>query len=198
LRSDPVYPAAYELLRNSDEPLLDIGCGLGLLAFYLRERDFYAPITGIDSDRRKIVRARATADGNYESLQFHEQDVRESMFPFSGNIAVLDLIHYLTSAAQKDLLGRLRSQVAPGGLLLLRDCPRDANARFCLTYLAERFAQVTTWAAAPQLHFPTRESINSCFENGVFSRECRPLWGGTPFNNHLFIFRRNQEALPPA
>jgi hypothetical protein len=27
LRRDPIYPAAYELFRGSDEPILDIGCG---------------------------------------------------------------------------------------------------------------------------------------------------------------------------
>ena len=42
LRRDPIFPAAYELLRESNEPLLDVGCGVGLLAFYLRERNFLA------------------------------------------------------------------------------------------------------------------------------------------------------------
>ncbi|MFL6595491.1 MAG: class I SAM-dependent methyltransferase, partial [Chthoniobacterales bacterium] len=38
LRRDGVFAAAYELLRDSDQPILDIGCGVGLLPFYLRER----------------------------------------------------------------------------------------------------------------------------------------------------------------
>lgn len=198
LRSDPAYPAAYELLRDSGEPLLDIGCGLGLLAFYLRERDFRAPVTGLDSDPRKIARAREITENNYEALDFQVQDIREATIRFSGNVALLDLVHYLNPVAQETLLRRLQNQIAPGGLLLLRDCPRDYNARFWMTYLAERFAQGVSWIASPQLHFPSRESINSCFGNSEFSCECRPLWGTTPFNNHLFIFRRNRPAVVPA
>src|ERR1700682_5527064 len=38
LRRDPIFPEAYELLHDSKGPLLDVGCGVGLLAFYLRER----------------------------------------------------------------------------------------------------------------------------------------------------------------
>ena len=38
LRRDPIFPAAYELLHGSKGPILDVGCGVGLLAFYLRER----------------------------------------------------------------------------------------------------------------------------------------------------------------
>src|ERR1700730_9147534 len=33
LRRDPIYFVAHELFRGWDEPILDIGCGLGLLAF---------------------------------------------------------------------------------------------------------------------------------------------------------------------
>src|SRR3979490_1793111 len=54
LRRDPIYPAACELFRGSDDPILDIGCGLGLLAFYLRERGCQQPILGLDLDARKI------------------------------------------------------------------------------------------------------------------------------------------------
>ena len=42
LRTDPIYLTAFDLFRNSDQPLVDIGCGVGLLAFYLRERNFLA------------------------------------------------------------------------------------------------------------------------------------------------------------
>ena len=36
LRSDPLYPGVLQALRGSDAPLLDLGCGLGLLAHALR------------------------------------------------------------------------------------------------------------------------------------------------------------------
>ena len=34
---DPAYPASARLLADSSHPLLDLGCGMGLLAAYLLE-----------------------------------------------------------------------------------------------------------------------------------------------------------------
>lgn len=197
LRSDPIYPTAFELLRESRQPLVDVGCGVGLLAFYLRERNFLPPIRGLDSDRRKIERANAVAAGAYRDLDFIEQDVSHSIPP-SGNIVLVDLLHYLSPNDQARLLDRLARRVAPGGILIIRDCPRAGNTRFWLTHLAERFAQITTWNMKAALHFPTREKIFAAFPENQFSCTVAPLWGRTPFNNHLFVFRRHAAATVPA
>jgi 2-polyprenyl-3-methyl-5-hydroxy-6-metoxy-1,4-benzoquinol methylase len=193
LRSDPVFAAAFELLRGSNQPLVDVGCGVGLLAFYLRERNFLPPISGIDRDGRKIERANAVRNGVYHDLEFIEQDVRDPIAQ-AGNVVLFDLLHYLRPNDQARLLDRLAPRVPPGGMLVVRDCPRDGNARFWLTHLAERFAQMTTWNMKAPLHFPTREKIIAAFAKEQFSRTTEPLWGRTPFNNHLFIFRRRAAA----
>jgi hypothetical protein len=36
LRHDPIYAAGLELLKDSPRPVLDVGCGIGLLACWLR------------------------------------------------------------------------------------------------------------------------------------------------------------------
>ncbi len=189
LRTDPIFRAAYELFGESNQSLVDVGCGVGLLAFYLRERNFRPRISGFDRDGRKIERARAVARGVYRDLDFVERDVSEPIAE-SGNIVLFDLLHYLPPNEQASLLARLAQRVAPGGILAIRDCPRDRNARFWLTNLAERFAQGTTWNMKAVLHFPAREEISAVFDPAEFSRTVRPLWGRTPFNNHLFIFHR--------
>lgn len=190
LRSDPVFPAAFELLRDSHEPLIDVGCGVGLLPFYLRERNFAPPILGLDRDARKISRAQEVVRrSDYRDLTFREQDANEAIAE-RGNVVLFDLLHYLAPNEQRTLLEHFIPRVAPGGLLVIRDCPRDGNARFWLTHLAERFAQTTTWNVGVPLHFPTREKICAPFPPNEFSRSIEPLWGRTPFNNHLFIFRR--------
>jgi 2-polyprenyl-3-methyl-5-hydroxy-6-metoxy-1,4-benzoquinol methylase len=194
LLSDPVFPAAFELLRATGRPLVDMGCGVGLLAFYLRERDFLEPITGLDCDSRKIARARVVATRNYRDLRFIEQDVCEPIIEL-GNVVLFDLLHYLSANEQLALLKRLAASVAPGGMLIVRDSPRDGNARFWFTYLAERFAQVTTWNMRVKLHFPSRDNIRAAFDEEDFSCSISPLWGRTPFNNHLFIFCRRAPAV---
>jgi 2-polyprenyl-3-methyl-5-hydroxy-6-metoxy-1,4-benzoquinol methylase len=197
LWTDPAYPAVYELVQDSDEPLVDFGCGLGLLGFYLRERAFQQPIMGLDFDRRKIRYAAEIGNSSYRQLEFRQHDIREESPPFRGNMAILDVLHYLSPADQKTLLVRLKSQVTPGGLLILRDSPRDGTARYWFTYLIEVFTQCITWSVAAPLHFPSLETICENFDGAEFSFENRPLWGGTPFNNQLFIFQRKLSAVAP-
>ncbi|RYD47568.1 MAG: methyltransferase domain-containing protein, partial [Verrucomicrobiaceae bacterium] len=62
LRTDPLYTALAENLRGSDLPLLDLGCGLGLLAFFLRSKGISVPIHGLDYDERKIRSARLAVE----------------------------------------------------------------------------------------------------------------------------------------
>lgn len=190
LRSDPVFSAAFELLDGLRRPILDVGCGVGLLGFYLRERGVDAPVLGLDTDGRKIRQGVAAANGRYGGIEFIEHDARKELPPFQGNVALLDVLHYLAPADQARLLSELAARVAPGGLLLLRDAPRERTARFWKTYVGEVFAQTISWNIGARLHFPTRESIAAAFSAEEFTREERPAWGGTPFNNRLFIFRR--------
>jgi len=192
LRRDPVYPAAYELFRGSDQPVLDVGCGLGLLAFYLRERGCRQPIFGFDVDARKIRRGGDIAMARYQDVDLRRHDIQKPIGAFSGNIALFDVLHYLSPAQQAVLLARLAPCIAPRGLLVIRDCPRDKSARFWMTSLAEKFAQLVSWNLSTPLHFPSREQIAAAFTEAEFERESLPLWGATPFNNHLFIFRRRE------
>jgi 2-polyprenyl-3-methyl-5-hydroxy-6-metoxy-1,4-benzoquinol methylase len=192
LRADPVFRAAYELLGTSNEPILDVGCGVGLLPFYLRHRGFRPATTGLDVDRGKIQRARAAAKSTAGSTHFLEQDVACALPAFRGNVALLDVLHYLPPAAQETLLTELAARVAPGGMLLARECPRDRSARFWATYAGELFAQSISWNLRRRLHFPTRNSINAAFCETEFTREERPMFAGGPFNNRLFIFRRKR------
>ena len=196
LRSDPAYPAVYELMRRSAEAILDLGCGVGLLGFYLRERGLDNPIIGLDSDARKIRIAQQIASA-YQKLDFREQDLRNRLSAFSGNVALLDVLHYFAPPEQEKLLESLRERVVPGGILVVRDCPRDPTLRYWNTYLAEKFTQMIFWNVATPIHFPSREKIDAAFPPDEFNRDVRPLWGKTPFNNHLFIFNRDRSAAVP-
>lgn len=194
LRSDPIFRTAGELLRGSREPLLDVGCGVGLLPFYLRERGFSPAITAVEIDPRKIRRARLAAEAREQAITFVEQDVSAGLPDFSGNVALLDVLHYLAPARQEALLRGLTKRVAPGGMLFIRDCPRDSSARFWLTYAGEFFAQSVSWNLGVPLHFPTRQLIRDCFALDNFTAEERPMYGRGPFNNRLFIFRRKDKS----
>jgi SAM-dependent methyltransferase len=197
LQSDPVFLGAFEILRESPEPILDVGCGVGLLAFYLRERGHTSAITGLDIDRRKIGKGRAVADENYERVILRHHDVTAGPIPFVGNVALFDLLHYLKQDAQQALLQTLSHCVPPGGVMLIRDAPRDGSARYRMTYAAEIFAQLLRWNVGAAFHFPDTASIDSAFGAEEWTCSQQPAWGRTPFNNRLFIYRRHARAAAP-
>jgi len=197
LRHDQVYPTAYELFRGSPEPILDVGCGVGLLAFYLRERGWSQPVIGLDVDTRKIRQGKMIVESRYRNIDLRVHDVLGPLPDFSGNVALFDVLHYLPLAQQSTLLTHLAKCVAPGGLLVIRDCPRDPGPRFWMTLLAEKFAQTISWNLDTPLHFPPRALIHEAFSEEEFERESRPLWGMSPFNNHIFIFRRRVSGAAP-
>ena len=190
LRRDRIYQSAYDLLRSSAAPILDVGCGVGLLAFYLRERACPQPVLGLDVDSRKIGYGAKIAAGHYRDVDLRFHDVGKTIPEFSGNVALFDVLHYLPPEKQTALLGHLAACVRPGGMLIIRDCPREAGPRYWITWLAEKFAQAISWNFHSPLHFPSRASIDDVFGPAEFERESRPLWGSLPFNNHIFIFRR--------
>lgn len=187
--SDPVYDAAFSALP--DAPVLDLGCGAGLLSFYLRERGFRAPIVGIDHDAKKIAAAQAIAR-RYEGLDFRTADAREPL-DFRGSTVMLDLLHYFRDDEQRAILRNAAERTPPGGVVIIRDALRDGTWRYRMTYAQESFSRIIGWLKAERLHFPTREFIAGAFEG--FEQSVTPLWGRTPFNNYLFVMSRPSSGI---
>ncbi|MHB0969397.1 MAG: class I SAM-dependent methyltransferase [Thermoanaerobaculia bacterium] len=188
LRLDPLYPAAASALGASLAPIVDIGCGVGLLAFYLRERGLKQPITGIDTDEAKIGAAAAIAT-QYPDIKFRVCDAR-ALGELSGSFALLDVLHYMPDEEQAGVLETVAGAVSPGGAVVIRDAVRDGSWRYRMTVVEETFAKTIGWLRVPMLRFPQMETIVAPFRERGFVEEIRPLWGRTPFNNYLFVFRR--------
>ena len=186
---DPAYPAVAAILRDSPRPLLDVGCGIGILSAYLRECGCSQPITGIEPDASKVRTARDLVACHYPGLEFFAGDAR-SLPEFSGDIVVLDVLHYMDPAAQKAVLLAPSARIAPGGRALIRTTFRDASWRYLVTLAEEAFIHTSGWIRGKRCHFPSRQEIESLFPNSTFSLSIRPMWGKTPFNSHLIEIRR--------
>ncbi|MBV9493812.1 MAG: class I SAM-dependent methyltransferase [Acidobacteria bacterium] len=191
IKSDPAYAAAFAALPNA--PLLDLGCGPGVMMFYLRERGFTAPILGIDHDEEKIAAARKAS--RYEGLELRSGDARAPI-DFRGSTVMLDILHYFKQHEQQALLRAAAERALPGSAVVIRDCVRDGSWRYRATYVQESFSRVIGWLRAERLHFPTREEIEQPFAG--FDVEVRPMWGHLPFNNYLFVFRRPSSGITNA
>lgn len=194
LRFDPAFTATADLLEGRDVALLDVGCGLGLLGQYLRERGWNGAYLGVDFDAVKVDAARAAAQATSNGLAFEVGDARGSMPAYSGDVALLDVLHYLERDDQQALLCELATRVAPGGMLILRNVLRAPGWRFRLTVLEERFLYASRWMRSPARHFPDRAEVETPLRAAGLEVEVKPLWGDTPFNSFLIVARRPPDA----
>jgi 2-polyprenyl-3-methyl-5-hydroxy-6-metoxy-1,4-benzoquinol methylase len=190
LRTDPLYRALHTALAESPLPLLDLGCGLGISAFYLRSHGITVPIHGLDYDARKIVAARRAAEkSGAADLTFSQHDARTGLPGHRGNVSILDILQFFTPAEQETLLRQAADRVAPGGKLVIRSGLRDASARFRITIAGDLLAKATFWMKAAPTHYPAAEDFHRILAPyGVV--KISPLWGKTPFNNHLIVLSR--------
>lgn len=194
LKTDPLYDGVFDELKDAQLPLLDLGCGLGLLAFYLRERGLQFPILGIDYDERKVADAARLAQAHYSdggALEFRAGDAREGIPEFTGNVTILDILQFFDPGEQDQLLKNAAACVAPGGKLVIRATLRKRALRFRINQIGDLLAKATFWMKAAPTCYPTESSIRESLEAAGLEGDCRPLWGRTPFSNYLLTFRRS-------
>jgi SAM-dependent methyltransferase len=182
VRADPAYAAVREALGTREQSLVDLGCGIGLLAFYLRESGYEAHIIGIDFDERKIEVARKAAM-RYRKIDFLVGDAR-SPLPDNHAVVILDILHYFDPASQQQIL----ANAARADRVVIRQPIRDGSLRYRLTAGVDGLARTFRWMKAESLHYPTREEIVAAFPG--FRADIRPLWGNMPYNTYFFHFTR--------
>jgi SAM-dependent methyltransferase len=186
VRSDPVYRAALDVLRDRTTPLLDLGCGVGLLPFFLREHGYAAPVVGIDFDERKLELARIAARA-YRDVEFISGDARAPL-PRNRDVVLLDILHYFDSDSRQQILKNVADAVAPHGVVVIRQVIHDGSWRARFTRFVDRAAHIFRWMKAERVELPTREELVRAFDG--FDADVRPLWGRMPYNNYLFVFRK--------
>ena len=186
---DPAYPAVAKALRESTRPLLDLGCGMGLLAAYLRASGHRAPILGLDVDQQKIDVAQKVLSGNGE--RFRAGDAIDFPDHF-GDVVMLDVLHYFDDEDQQRLLKKIAASIAPNGVALIRLALNESNWRFTATRMEEWFVHFSRWIPVQGWNFPKREQVLMPFTGLDIESDVRPMWGLTPFNSHLFTFRRSR------
>jgi SAM-dependent methyltransferase len=187
VRTDPAYAAALDALQGRDFPLIDLGCGVGLLAFYLREHSYTGRVIGVDFDERKIDLARIAAR-RYREVDFITGDARDPL-PEGHNVVILDILHYFDAQSQQQILRNAASAVPPGGAVIVRQPLRDASWRYRFTAAVDSLARTFKWMKAESLNYPTREELVAPFAEG-FTRDVRPLWGRMPYNTYFAVFAR--------
>ncbi len=188
LGSDPLYPGVAEALRGSHLPLLDLGCGIGLLAHALRAEHIDLPYFGVDNDAGKITQARrAGRRAELVDAEFSVVDLARAFPPHRGSVAILDVLQYLDDAAQQRLLHAAIGMLVPGARLVIRTGIEDGSRRMSVTRAFDRVANLLGWMNAPPRRYPHADDLRRTLEGAGLESEFTPLRGNTPFNNWLVV-----------
>ncbi|WP_425604069.1 methyltransferase domain-containing protein [Luteimonas kalidii] len=191
LRTDPLYPGVLDALRGVDAPLLDLGCGLGLLAHALRREGQRTDYLGVDIDAPKIERARRiAARAALADVRFDVVDLAAGYPPHRGSVAILDVLQFLTRDQQATLLDAATAMLAPGAVLVMRAALDDGSARIRRTRAGDRFAALTGWMPDRPKHYPAVEDLRARLDAAGLAADIRPWFGNTPFNNWLVVARK--------
>lgn len=170
---------------------MDIGSGMAILAFYLREKDWSNPVTAIDYDERKIEAGNLLIQkGGYQGITLERGDARESLPTHQGDVTILDILQFFQKTDQIKLLELAAENVAPGAKLLIRSGIKERNFRFFITWVVDVFAKCSFWMKAAPTYYPTKETFEGVFGKEGFDLEIRPFWGNTPFNNYLVVIKK--------
>jgi 2-polyprenyl-3-methyl-5-hydroxy-6-metoxy-1,4-benzoquinol methylase len=179
--------------------ILDLGCGHGLLSFYLALSSPARQVLGVDIDAEKIEQARAAA----ATLQPGEADVSFRTVepshlpegPFDA-IVVADVLYLLGPAARRDLLDAAVDQLAPDGVLLLKETARTPRWKGALTVTQERLATGLGITAGEAVDFEDPSIFVGHLEARKLQATVQRLDRGYPHPHVLVTARRHQEHTP--
>lgn len=188
LATDPLYQAVCAELDGHQEPLLDLGCGIGLLAQCLRALGNDVDYVGVDSDASKIEIARVAATKrNLRDTRFDVYDLAKTFPQHRGSIALLDVLQYLEAGTRQALLANVASRLSARGKAVIRIGIEDQSWRAAFARSADRFGHKVRWMRSSFVSLPTREELTRALKDVGLNASFRPLWGRTPFNNYLVI-----------
>ncbi len=192
LATDPLYAGVLDALEGDREPLLDVGCGIGLLLHVLRAEGRDVAYRGIDLDARKIAQAQAalTRAGLRDAV-FMLGDAATGLPAHAGSVAILDVFQFLPDAAAREsLMADALARVAPGGRLVLRTGLADGSTRAGITRLVDWLSSRWGWMRSSPDRYPERAWLEARLQEAGFDARITSLSGRTPFNNWLVLATR--------
>lgn len=203
LGGDPIFFGLLEhgLIPDSRR-LIDLGCGQGLLASWLRSaRALYesgnwpagwpaAPkverIWGLELMPSDVERAR-NALGSH--VEFAAGDIRHCDFGKADVVVILDVLHYIDHPEQEAVLRKVRAALPSGGTFITRVGDASGGLLFHISNWVDRVIFYVRGHRQPQLHCRTLTEWEAVLEQYGFSVHALPMSKGTPFANVMLVAR---------
>jgi SAM-dependent methyltransferase len=188
LGSDPLYPGVVDALRGTHAPLLDLGCGIGLLAHALRRAGVALPYRGVDNDATKVGHAlRARDNAGLHDVSFAVVDLARGLPVHRGSVALLDVLQFVPPQAHGAIVDAAIAMLVPGAKLVIRTGLEDGGSRARFTRQVDAFSRVLGWMNSGPKRYPDADMLRARFDAAGLQAEFEPLYGNTPFNNWRIV-----------
>lgn len=188
LGSDPLYPGVIDALRGSQAPLLDLGCGIGLLAHALRDAGIGLPYRGVDNDAPKIAQARRAArNAGLHDVDFDVVDLAAGMPAHRGSVTILDVLQFVPPEAQDAVVDAAIAMLSPGARLVIRTGLDDGSARARITRRIDGLSRLLGWMNSAPRRYPDADVLRTRLAAAGLQPVFTPMYGNTPFNNWLVV-----------
>ncbi|MDH5365613.1 MAG: MMPL family transporter [Cyclobacteriaceae bacterium] len=129
------YRLFHDLIPKKGK-IVDVGCGYGLMSFALAFSGEDREVLAIDYDEDKIDVAK-NCPSIPEKLKFEVGDIVKYSYHITDAFVVSDVLHYLTTEAQQQLLQNLLNNLSKNGMMIIRDGDSEKTKRHKGTKLTE-------------------------------------------------------------
>jgi SAM-dependent methyltransferase len=201
LSGDPAFSGILQRgLLQTRARVLDLGCGQGLLTAWLRAAhrahesgtwpEGWPPpprprsIEGIELMHADVQRARRALGADCGVTQ---GDIRSRTFGIVDAVVILDVLHYMDDAAQRDVLRRVRAALPDGGLLLLRIGDAASGLRFRYSQWVDQAVMLLRGHAWVKTFCRSLSAWQALLEESGFHVQAIPMSEGTAFANVMLV-----------
>jgi SAM-dependent methyltransferase len=207
LTGDPVFREILARgLIGPNSHLLDIGCGQGLLSAWLLAAERLASnpgwpadwktaprsvtVKGIELMPSDVTRAKKALSAYPDRFKFEVGDMCKTPFEEAQAVVILDVLHYVSYAAQEDVLQRVHDALTPQGLLILRVGDAAGGLGFKVSNWVDRVVTLARGHSLSRLYCKPLSEWKTQLDQIGFDVETKPMSQGTPFANVLLLARK--------
>jgi SAM-dependent methyltransferase len=203
-------PAFFHILKmgyiQQGARILDLGCGQGLTASLLDcspsiqaighwSETWANPASqfsyrGIDLMAFDIVRANAALSTLRNPAKAEQGDMCIADFESCDVTVILDVLHYVSYEAQKDVLKRVYKALSPGGKLLLRVGDASAGLPFKISNWVDAVVTTIRGHRLAKLYCRPLSEWQILLSDIGFTVEAIPMSEGTLFANILLFAKK--------
>ncbi len=165
-------------------PIIDIGCGYGLLANFLVLKSAERDVTGVDLSEKRISIAQKTTD-NRKRICFKLVNVLDLQLGKYRAMVMSDFLHHIDYKTQEELLVRCYQKIAPGGLLIIEEVDNRPLCKYWFNTIVDIMLNI-----GEGIFFRNQREFRELLERIGFKVSIKKAHKGIPLSDILYICRR--------